>query len=166
MDASTAAKAVGFCESLSDSTAYPLLNPVCEVRTEIENIGRLRGLILRLARYYYKQRLAGRSWFSEKRFDSRGTQAAKPDRLQHFPEQFGHFPPQRPTRMRATFRGQQLPECHWRCARARGSRSIPISCMSVRFAPALREPSALRRRLFRCQRHATCIPLFQQLLTQ
>ena len=45
-----AVKSVGSCEAPGDSTTYPRPNPVCEFRTKIENIGRLRGPIRRLRR--------------------------------------------------------------------------------------------------------------------
>jgi len=45
-----AAKSVDSCKARGDSTTYPLPNPVCEFRTKIENIGLLRGPILRLRR--------------------------------------------------------------------------------------------------------------------
>src|SRR6266850_726727 len=154
------------CEVLGDSTTYPLPNSVCEFRTKIENTGRLRGTILQLRRCADKQRRAVRSWSSEKRFNSRGTQAARSDRLQHFPEQCGHSPPLRPTRTRAISRGQRLPECRWRSARAPGSHSIPIFYMSVRFPPALLVPSALPLRLFRYRPLATYMLPFHELLTQ
>src|SRR5205823_7204052 len=154
------------CEVLGDSTIYPLPNPVCEFRTKIENIDRLRGPILQLRRCADKQLRAVRSLSLEKRFDSRGTQAARSDRLQHFPEQCGHSPPQPPTRMRAISRGQRLSERRWRSGRARGSRSIPISYMSVRFPPALLVPSALPLQLFRYRLLATYMLPFHELRNQ
>src|SRR6476660_6703854 len=148
-DGSHLRKLSGPCELLGDSTTYPLPNPICEFRKKIENTGRLPGPILQLQRCADKQRRANHSLSSEKRFDSCGTQAARSDRLQHFPEQCGHFLPHPPTRTRAISRGRRLPECRWRSSRARGSRSIPVSYMSVRFPPALLVPSALPLRLFR-----------------
>ena len=39
-----------FSEALGDLTTYPLVSPICEFRTKIENTDPLRGPILRLRR--------------------------------------------------------------------------------------------------------------------
>ena len=51
-----------------------------------------------------RQHRAGRSWSSEKHFDSRGIRAARSDRLPHFAAQRVHSPPQQLTRKRVIFR--------------------------------------------------------------
>src|SRR5947209_18361720 len=106
MSDTTAAKAVVPCEALTDSTSYPGPTGACEFRTKIENTGRWRGPIPRVRCCADKLRPAVRSSFSKDRFESRGTQVARPGHWRHSREQCGRFPPQRRTRTRAIFREQ------------------------------------------------------------